>query len=261
MKNETNGLSYFITKKVGKAIWDYRMIKDGDRILVAVSGGKDSLSMLRILKERTRFVPIKYELIACHVDMGFEWVKKDLLADHFEQEGVRHVVAEPNPGWRKEGEPFGCFWCSWNRRKALYAMAKKLGCSKIALGHHMDDIAETLLLNLLFNGEICTMRPYQEMFKGEIAFIRPLAYVEERELVRLADRLELPVIKSRCPYSETSKRRLVKEMIKEAGQHNRNTKKNIFRSLQRVRPEYLLGYENLPVTPRAPRPSTRPDPD
>jgi tRNA 2-thiocytidine biosynthesis protein TtcA len=261
MKNETNGLSYFITKKVGKAIWDYRMIKDGDRILVAVSGGKDSLSMLRILKERTRFVPIKYELIACHVDMGFEWVKKDLLVDHFEQEGVRHVVAEPNPGWRKEGEPFGCFWCSWNRRKALYAMAKKLGCSKIALGHHMDDIAETLLLNLLFNGEICTMRPYQEMFKGEIAFIRPLAYVEERELVRLADRLELPVIKSRCPYSETSKRRLVKEMIKEAGQHNRNTKKNIFRSLQRVRPEYLLGYENLPVTPRAPRPSTHPDPD
>ena len=180
MTNETNGLSHFITKKVGKAIWDYRMIKDGDRILVAVSGGKDSLSMLRILKERTKFVPINYELIACHVDMGFEWVKKDLLVDYFEQEGVRHVAAEPNRGWRKEGEPFGCFWCSWNRRKALFAMAKKLGCSKIALGHHMDDITETLLLNLMFNGEICTMRPYQEMFRGRLALIRPLAYVEEK---------------------------------------------------------------------------------
>ena len=251
MSNETNGLSHFITKKVGKAMWDYRMLKDGDRILVAVSGGKDSLSMLRILRERTKFVPVRYELIACHVDMGFEWVNKDLLAEHFEREGVRHVIAKPNQPWRKEGEPFGCFWCSWTRRKRLFSLAKELGCTKIALGHHMDDITETLLLNLMFNGEICTMRPYQEMFRGELALIRPLAYVEERELVRLAERLELPVIKSQCPHAKTSKRKLVKQMIHEAGHHSRNIKKNIFRSLQRVRPEYLLGYENIPVDPRS----------
>jgi tRNA 2-thiocytidine biosynthesis protein TtcA len=256
VKDETGGLSYFLSKKVGKAIWDYRMIQDGDRILLAVSGGKDSLSLLRILEERRKFVPIKYEIIACHVDMGFEWVKRDALVEHFEREGVKYVVTQPTDALNKEGETFGCFWCSWSRRKRFFAMAKELGCSKIALGHHMDDINETLLLNLLFNGEICTMRPYQEMFGGKLALIRPLAYVEETELVRLAERLELPVIKSRCPYQETSKRRLVKGMLKEAEQHNRNVKKNIFRSLQRVRPEYLLGYENIPVTPREKRTRT-----
>jgi tRNA 2-thiocytidine biosynthesis protein TtcA len=129
-------------------------------------------------------------------------------------------------------------------------LAKELGCSKIALGHHLDDITESLLMNLFFNGEICTMRPYQEMFGGKLALIRPLAYVEEQELVRLAESLELPVIKSQCPYAKVSKRRLAKGMIREAEQHNKNVKKNIVRSLQRVRPEYLLGYENVPVTPR-----------
>ncbi|HVN22448.1 MAG TPA: ATP-binding protein [Syntrophorhabdales bacterium] len=257
MKEDTKGLSYFVTKKVGKAIWDYRMIQDGDRILIAVSGGKDSLSLLRIMKERMKFVPIQYEIIACHVDMGFEWIRTDLLTRHFEDEGVRYVMTHPTDPLHKEGETFGCFWCSWTRRKRFYAVAKELGCSKIALGHHMDDITETLLLNLLFNGEICTMRPYQEMFGGEVALIRPLAYVEEQELVRLAERLDLPVIKSRCPHAKTSKRRLAKSLIQEAEQHSRAVKKNLFRSLQRVRKEYLLGYENIPVTPRSGRANTK----
>jgi tRNA 2-thiocytidine biosynthesis protein TtcA len=257
MNDDKDGLSYFITKKVGKAIWDYRMVRDGDRILLAVSGGKDSLSLLRIMKERKKFVPINYEIIACHVDMGFEWVRTDSLIEHFEREGVRYVVTRPTDPLEKEGETFGCFWCSWTRRKRFYAVAKELGCSKIALGHHMDDITETFLMNLLFNGEICTMRPYQEMFGGEMALIRPLAYVEEEELVRLAEALELPVIKSRCPHASTSKRRLAKSFIKEAEQHSRAAKKNIFRSLQRVRKEYLLGYENIPATPRAGKSSSK----
>ncbi len=251
MKGDVGGLSYFITKKVGKAIWDYKMIREGDRVLVAVSGGKDSLSLLRILRERMKFVPIRYEIIACHVDMGFEWVKKDALIEHFEHEAVRYVVTEPTDPLYKEGETFGCFWCSWVRRKRFYALAKELGCSKIALGHHMDDITETLLLNVLFNGEICTMRPYQEMFGGEVALIRPLAYVEEHELVRLADGLELPVITSQCPHADTSKRKLAKSLIKEAEQHTNAAKKNLFRSLQRVRKEYLLDYESIPVAPRS----------
>ncbi len=251
MKDDAHGLSYFVTKKVGKAIWDYRMIQDGDRILVAVSGGKDSLSLLRIMRERMKFVPIDYEIVACHVDMGFEWINKDVLIEHFEREGVRYVVTQPTDPLYKEGETFGCFWCSWTRRKRFYAMAKELGCSKIALGHHMDDITETLLMNLLFNGEICTMRPYQEMFEGEVALIRPLAYVEEQELARLAELLGLPVIKSQCPHAQTTKRRVAKGLIKEAEQHGKAVKKNIFRSLQRIRKEYLLGYENIPVTPRS----------
>lgn len=239
MNGEKASPSRLFTKKVGKATWDYKMLKEGDRVLLAVSGGKDSLTLLRIMRERLEFVPIDYEIIACHVDMGFDWVDTDALKAHFEQEGVKYVVAKPQKDWKK-GEDFTCFWCSWNRRKVLFNLMREMGCSKLALGHHMDDIVETMLLNLFFNGEVGTMKPYQEMFGGEFAIIRPLAYVQEKELARLAARLDLPVIKSQCQNAGHSKRRLVKGIIAEMERHNKNVKKNIFRSLQRVREEYLL---------------------
>jgi tRNA 2-thiocytidine biosynthesis protein TtcA len=239
MKAAANGVSHFLSKKVGKAIWDYRMLKDGDKVLLAVSGGKDSLTLLRVMKDRMRFVPIDYEIVACHVDMGFDWVDTGLLKKHFEEVGVPYVIAKPGEGWKPQ-EAFTCFWCSWNRRKVFFSLMAEMGCSKLALGHHMDDIVETMLLNLLFNGEIGTMKPYQDMFGGELAIIRPLAYVQEKELKRVAARLELPAIKSQCLNGDLSKRRLVKGMIAEMEKHNRNVKKNIFRSLQRVREEYLL---------------------
>jgi tRNA 2-thiocytidine biosynthesis protein TtcA len=234
-----SGLLFYVTKKAGKAIWDYRMLKDGDKVLVAVSGGKDSLSLLRVMKERTKFVPIHYEITACFVDLGFEWTNKELLIEHFEKESIPYVIA-PAPGEWKRENPFDCFWCSWNRRKALFDLSHAMGFTKIAFAHHMDDIVETMLLNLFFQGEIGTMKPYQEMFDGELAIIRPLAYVEEKELTRLANVLELPVIPSECPHGKTSKRRLMKGIIEEMKQHNRNVKKNIFRSLQKIRKDYLL---------------------
>jgi tRNA 2-thiocytidine biosynthesis protein TtcA len=239
MKTEVSSISHFFSKKVGKAIWDYKMLKEEDRVLLAVSGGKDSLTLLRVMKERLKFVPIDYEIIACHVDMGFDWVDTNLLRAHFENEGVRYVIAKPERNWKNGGD-FTCFWCSWNRRKVLFNLMGTMGCTKLALGHHMDDIIETMLMNLMFNGEIGTMKPYQEMFNGEFAIIRPLAYVEEKELKRLSTRLELPVIKSQCLNGDLSKRRLVKGIVSEIERHNRNVKKNIFRSLQRVRGEYLL---------------------
>ncbi len=234
------GQLYFTTKKVGKAIWDYRMLKDGDRVLIAVSGGKDSLTLLRIMKERMKFVPINYELTACFVDMGFEWVDRDSLIRHFENESVPYLIAEAPEEWQKDNRNFDCFWCSWNRRKALFKVAHSRGFKKLAFAHHMDDIIETMLLNLFFQGEIGTMQPYQEMFNGELYIIRPFAYVEEKELLRLSEILELPVIASKCPHSQTSKRRLVKDIITELKKHNRNVKKNIYRSLQRIRQDYLL---------------------
>jgi tRNA 2-thiocytidine biosynthesis protein TtcA len=239
-----NGHFYFTSKKVGKAIWDYRMVREGDKVLVAVSGGKDSLSLIKILKERAKFVPIDYEILACFVDMGFKWVNKQILIDYFEQESIPFVIADPPKAWKGEDEPFGCFWCSWNRRKALFDLAHDLRCNRIALAHHMDDIIETMLLNLFFQGEIGTMQPFQELFEGELAIIRPLAYVEEKELLKLSRLLNLPVIASECPHSQTTKRQLLKGIITELKKHNRNVKKNIFRSLQRVRKDYLLGLRN-----------------
>jgi len=233
------GPFYFITKKTGKAIWDYKMLGDGDKVIVAVSGGKDSLCLLRILQERLKFVPINYELIACHVDMGFSWVNTDILAGHFEKEGLSYIIAKPSEEWKGDKEDFDCFWCSWNRRKAIFDLAGEIGANKIAFAHHMDDIVETMLLNLFFQGEIGTMMPYQDMFDGELAIIRPLAYVEEKELTRLATILDLPVIASSCPRGDISKRSLVKGIVADLKKHNRNVKKNIFRSLAKIRKEYL----------------------
>ena len=235
------GPFYFITKKTGKAIWDYKMLDDGDKVIVAVSGGKDSLCLLKILQERLKFVPINYELIACHVDMGFSWVNTDILAEHFEKEGLPYIIAKPSEEWKGEKEDFDCFWCSWNRRKAIFDLAGEIGANKIAFAHHMDDIIETMLLNLFFQGEIGTMMPYQDMFNGELAIIRPLAYVEEKELTRLATILDLPVIASSCPRGDISKRSLVKGIVADLKKHNRNVKKNIFRSLTKIRKEYLPG--------------------
>jgi tRNA 2-thiocytidine biosynthesis protein TtcA len=239
-----NGTFYFTSKKVGKAIWDYKMLKEGDKVLVAVSGGKDSLSLVKILKERIKFVPINYEIVACFVDMGFKWVNKDILINYFELESIPFVIADPPEAWKGEEEPYGCFWCSWNRRKALFDLAHELQCTKLAFAHHMDDIIETMLLNLFFQGKLGTMEPFQDMFEGELAIIRPLAYVEEKELLDLSKQLNLPVIISECPHSKTTKRQLLKGIITELKKHNRNVKKNIFRSLQHVREEYLLAVRN-----------------
>jgi len=234
------GNAYFTTKKVGKAIWDYNMLKDGDRVLIAVSGGKDSLCLLKIMKERIKFVPIAYEIAACFVDMGFDWVCKDALIDFFEKESIPYIIADAPEEWKKDHRHFDCFWCSWNRRKALFKTAHTYGFKKLALAHHMDDIVETMLLNLFFQGEIGTMQPCQEMFNGELYIIRPLAYVEEKELIRMFEQLQLPAIAGKCPNSNSTKRRLIKDMVAELKKHNRNVKKNIFRSLKRIRQEYLL---------------------
>jgi tRNA 2-thiocytidine biosynthesis protein TtcA len=236
-----SGPLYFTTKKVGKAIWDFKMLAEGDKVIIAVSGGKDSLCLLKIMQERAKFVPIHCEMVACFVDMGFSWIDKNILIKHFEEASIPYIIAKAPDQWKGEREDFGCFWCSWNRRKALFDLAHEIKANKIAFAHHMDDIIETMLLNLFFQGEIGTMQPCQEMFDGELDIIRPLAYVEEAELLQLSKILELPVISSQCPHGDISKRKLVKGIIEDLKNHNKNVKKNIFRSLTRIREEYLLG--------------------
>jgi tRNA 2-thiocytidine biosynthesis protein TtcA len=193
-----------------------------------------------------KYVPVRHEIIACHVDMGFKWMNTDQLADYFKKESVPHVIVRPSEVWRGEEEAPRCFWCSWNRRKALFDLAREINATKLAFAHHMDDIVETMLLNLFFQGEIGTMQPCQEMFDGKLAIIRPLAYVEEKELTRLAERLTLPVMASQCPHRNTSKRKVVKDVLGELRKHNRNIKKNIFRSHTRIRTDYLLDRADFP---------------
>jgi len=234
------GAQYYISKLVGKALTDYNMIADGDKIAVAISGGKDSLSLLKLLKDRQKFMPIKYKLLAVHVDMGYPCHHPKILAEYFKKIGVEYHIEKIDILKGKSRKDISCFWCSWNRRKALFEVTNRFKCDKLALGHHKDDIIETILLNMFFNGEISGMNPMQELFKGQIKIIRPLAYVDEDLIVELAKELEFPHHKCTCPNSVTSKRTRITEIIKGLKKDCPDIKTNIFRSIKRIKKDYLL---------------------
>ena len=232
-----------IRSLMGKAIHRYQMIEDGDRILVGVSGGKDSLTLLTLLSERAQRVPIHYELLAVHVDLGFQSSGTEMLKEFFEAKKIAyHIeptrIAELAIGPHNRENP--CFLCSWERRKRIFSLAQRFGCNKVAFGHHMDDIIETLLLNIFYSAEISTMLPVQGLFKGKITLIRPLTLLEERKIERFAKEMGLPYFPCGCPASVRSKRREVKELIHALEKQNRRIKGNIFRSLSNIKLDYLL---------------------
>jgi len=234
------GPEFYISKRVGRAIMDYKMLSDGDKICVAVSGGKDSLTLLRVLNDRRKFVPIKYEILAVHIDLGYPRSYARPLEKHFRKIGVKYHIEKVDVLKRTKRADISCFWCSWNRRKALFETAVRFGCTKVALGHHKDDIIETILLNLFFQGEISAMSPRQELFKGKIILIRPLAYVEEYMIKRFAKLEKLPHQTCVCPNSITSNRTKVANIIRDIEKICPDVKTNIFRSVKRIKKDYLL---------------------
>jgi len=219
---------------------DYKMLADGDKIAVAVSGGKDSLTLLRLLLDRKAFVPIKYDIIALHIDMGYPKSISKKLEKHFKKLKVKYKIIRSDVLKKTERSKINCFWCSWNRRKELFIAANKLGCTKIALGHHMDDIIETVLLNLFFRGEISSMVPKQGLFKGKITLIRPMAYVEEHLIENFAKQVRLGHDTCACPHSISSNRNRLGRIIRGLEKVCPDVKKNIFRSVKRVKQDYLL---------------------
>lgn len=234
------GLEFYISKQVSKAITDYQMLKDSDKVAVAVSGGKDSLTLLHILNARRKFVPIKYELLAVHIDLGYPCMHPKILSEYFKSQGISYHIQRLDILKGKTRKDISCFWCSWNRRKALFEVASCFGCTKVALGHHKDDIIETILMNLFFHGEISAMSPKQELFKGKIVLIRPLAYVEEEMIKRFTKGAGFPHQSCSCPNSITSKRTKVSNIIKGLEKVCPEIRTNIFRSLKRIKQEYLL---------------------
>lgn len=234
------GKGFYISKKVGRAITDYHMLDEGDKIAVAVSGGKDSLTLLKILHQRQSFVPIKYSIVAVHIDSGSEKSLARKLKKYFKENDYPYKIIK-SPVLRKtKPQDMNCFWCSWNRRKALFETANKLGCSKVALGHHKDDIIETILLNLFFQGEISAMCPKQRLFNGKITLIRPLAYVEEREIMGFAKEQIFPNSEYCCPNANINKRRKISKFIKDLEKICPEIKTNISKSVKRVKKDYLL---------------------
>jgi tRNA 2-thiocytidine biosynthesis protein TtcA len=232
-----------IRSLMGKAIHRYGLIEEGDRILVGVSGGKDSLSLLHLLYERSKRVPTQYELFPVYIDLGFESGQAEILKKFFEMKGLPYHIEFTDIGRRAnspENRENPCFLCSWERRKCLFHLAHRFKCNKIALGHHQDDIIETLLLNIFYSAEISTMVPLQNLFKGKITLIRPLALLEEKKIERFAREMGLPFGPSGCPSSGKTKRKVIKDIIEALNKKNRRVKGNIFRSLSNIKLDYTL---------------------
>ncbi len=228
---------------MGKAIHSRQMIEDGDHVLVAVSGGKDSLSLLWLLRERIKRVPIDYRITAVHVDPGFGADSAGQMESFFLEHGFEYRVRQSDIGPKAHGpenQENPCFLCSRLRRKIFFQVAEELGCNKIAFGHHKDDLIETFFLNILFGASLSTMLPVQQFFNGKVTAIRPLYMLDEDTIRRYARAMEWPKIDLGCPTAGASKREDVKKMLNSFYRTNKKIKGNIFHALQNVNPEYLL---------------------
>lgn len=230
-----------VSKRVGKAIVDFGMIQENDRIAVAVSGGKDSLSLMHVLRHRQKISPVKFEFSAVHIDFEFSDFDPQVLVDYLKKEGFSYFVEKVDALKGERYEDIDCFRWSRNRRRALFQLVDTQGFTKIAFGHHLDDIAETILLNQFYRGEISSMRPKQELFGGKVVIIRPLAYVREEAMVALAQALGIDSMgQSKCANDDTSHRILIKKMLRDFEKNNPAIVPNIFRSLQNIRTDYLI---------------------
>lgn len=220
MNTKTTNFSQ-IPKLIQKGIDRYHMVEKGDRILVAVSGGKDSVTMLHALRAIQKKSRLPFELVAIHIKTDFHCgscVHRETLIRIFENLGVEYVIKHIKV--LDDKKQTNCFWCSWNRRKCLFETAQERKCNKIAFGHHKDDVIETTLLNLFYKGEISTMMPRQEMFGGEIHLIRPLWLVEENLIRKYAKENDFPHQLCRCPFGAHSERKAMKNFVEELSQHS-----------------------------------------
>jgi len=230
--------------QVGKAIEDFRMIEHGDRVMVCLSGGKDSYTLLDILLSLQRSAPIEFELIAVNLDQKQPGFPAHVLPDYLTALGVPfHVIEQDTYSVVKRVIPEGktmCGLCSRLRRGALYRYASENGITKIALGHHRDDIVETLFLNMFFGGKLKAMPPKLRSEDGRHVVIRPLAYVAEREIERYARAREFPLIPcTLCGSQENMQRKEIKKMLREWELQYPGRTESIFSSLRNVVASHL----------------------
>jgi tRNA 2-thiocytidine biosynthesis protein TtcA len=231
--------------EVARASADFGLLEPGDRVLVAVSGGKDSHALLYLLREIAKKAPFSFSLTAVNVDQGHPGFPEQLLPEYFEREGYAYrVVKEDTYSIVKEKVPEGktyCSLCSRLRRGILYTLAREMKATKIALGHHKDDAIETLMLNLFYSGQIKTMPPWLRSDDGDNVVIRPLIYCSEEDLERFAEHKQFPIIPcDLCGSQENLQRKQIKALLAELSSKNPHLKANIFAALSNVRPSHLL---------------------
>jgi len=232
-----------INRLVGRAMHTYSMLAEGDRVMVAVSGGVDSLALAWLLFHWRDKAPIHYDLLAVHLNMGFDSDGHEAVEQQLQHIGIPYLIEHTTIGAEayanKEGMSV-CFTCARNRRNRLFQMATERQYSKIALGHHKDDIIETFFLNMLYSGNISTMVPRQDLFNKTMAIIRPLAFLEKDKVIQMATAAGLRAVKNPCPNADHSKREEVRSLLTSLFSANPEFRDNIFASLSNVRHDYLL---------------------
>jgi len=244
ISNNLQKLFKRLTSNVGKAIADYNMIEAGDTVLVCVSGGKDSYTLLSILMALRERAPIDFRLVAMNLDQKQPGFPEDVLPGYFAKIGVDFRIVEADTySVVKEKIPEGkttCSLCSRLRRGIIYRTAKELGANKIALGHHRDDIVHTLFLNLLFGGKLKAMPPKLLTDDGAHIVIRPLAYCAEADIARFARGMEYPIIPCNlCGSQENMQRKKIREMMQDWDRRYPGRTESVFTALQSVVPSHL----------------------
>jgi tRNA 2-thiocytidine biosynthesis protein TtcA len=236
-----------VVRQIGKAIGDFNMIRQGDRILVAVSGGKDSYTLLDALERLRRRAPVKYTVTAVHIDTGAPGMKSGLVESYLEQHGyeysIEHTEILQIALENNRDKKLLCSLCSRLRRGLLYSLASESGCNKVALGHNMDDLIETLLMNILFNGQVKAMPAVSISDNYKVTVIRPLIYVRAQAALDYASSLEAPLIDPECPVSLSARltnRQKIRRVIAELEKEHPFIKDSIFASLKNINREYLL---------------------
>ena len=204
-----------IEKRFGKGVVEYGLIEEGDRILIGLSGGKDSLALVELLARRSRILKPRFSVIAVHVVMKNIPYQSDVdyLRNYTESCGIPFVLYETEFDASTDTRKSPCFLCSWNRRKALFTVAKEQKCNKIALGHHMDDILETLLMNITYQGTFSSMPPRLVMKKFDMTIMRPMCLVHEADLMELAEIRAYRKQVKNCPYESQSSRSAMKRIL------------------------------------------------
>lgn len=254
---EFNKLQKRLRRHVGNAITDYNMIEEGDVVMACISGGKDSFAMLDILLNLQKAAPIKFDVVAVNLDQKQPGFPEHILPDYFETLDIPYYIVDKDTySVVKEKVPEGkttCGLCSRLRRGTLYSFAEKIGATKLALGHHMDDIVETMFLNMFHGSRLKAMPPKLRSDDGRNVVIRPLTYCREKDLIRYAEHKNFPIIPCNlCGSQENLQRQSIKAMLIEWDKKTPGRVEAIFKSIQNVSPSQLadrnlFDFENLPL--------------
>ncbi len=232
--------------RVRRALDDYNMIEDGDKIAIGISGGKDSLTLLYALAGLRKFYPKKYDLVAISVDLGIAEINMSDVQKLCEKLEVPLTLISTQIGpiifeERKESSP--CSLCAKMRKGALNEAALDLGCNKVAYAHHMDDIIETMFLSMIYEGKFYTFPPVTKLDKTNLTVIRPLIYVLEADVIGFKNKYELPVVKNPCPADGYTRREYTKQLIRQINQENPGVKKRFFHAIETGNIEGWHKYE------------------